>query len=356
MTFADINRYIGLGQRVSVLGRLGRKEMKKYLILPVIILAVSCSDKHIVQVDYGALAEKKVQLEREELDEVFLPSDIYAAGQDVFIVNRDRNGNVLYRYRDSRNTGSYLNYGRSGKEFIFVDRSPRDNTDSTLFLYTDYTECTELAIKEDTVEIVSQRRITDGLQNNVIVLDGSLVFYRALQESAPFCLYNTNSGEQRFFGDFKDLPINVQTKDDRDNVSLSNSVYNDSLKVLMSFYESAPVIRIYDMAGCRLVSEIRLTGLREQTASVEDFYAGDSVIYFSRPVEACGRVFVQMVNATGNETPASTDILEVGWDGSILGKYSLDQDCISYTVSQRGDFYGISVSDGLFFLCTGKLQ
>lgn len=80
------------------------------------------------------------------------------------------------------------------------------------------------------------------------------------------------------------------------------------------------------------------------------------MIYFSRPVEACGRVFVQMVNATGNETPASTDILEVGWDGSILGKYSLDQDCISYTVSQRGDFYGISVSDGLFFLCTGKLQ
>ena len=105
VTFADINRYIGLGQRVSVLGRLGRKEMKKYLILPVIILTVSCSDKHIVKVDYGALAEKKVQLEREELDEVFLPSDIYAAGQ---VTRQDR------MFSLSTGTGTVMSFTGTG--------------------------------------------------------------------------------------------------------------------------------------------------------------------------------------------------------------------------------------------------
>lgn len=299
-----------------------------------------------------ALEGQPVHLETRPTEEFFTPSDMYCVGDDIFIISQNRQGNILYRYGSGLDfKGSYLHYGRSGSEFFFVDRSPCRQNDSTLFLYTDNVEKTELSIGPDTVTIASRRKIVPDLSNNVIELSPTRTFYRTLQEERPFCIYETSSGEKRYFGKFPDSPISFQTDEDRDNVSLSVSVYCDSLGILMSFYESMPVIEVYDMGTCGKISETLLTGVRPQDATIDEFYEGDSVIYFMRPVVSGGKVYVQMVNATGNESLSGSVLLEVGWDGTVLNRYDLDRDCPIYTVSEDGVFYGLSIEDGNYLLC-----
>ena len=43
------------------------------------------------------------------------------------------------------------------------------------------------------------------------------------------------------------------------------------------------------------------------------------------------------------------------WEGSVVGKYTLDRYCRMYTVSDDGVFYGISIENGKYVLCKAEL-
>lgn len=113
--------------------------------------------------------------------------------------------------------------------------------------------------------------VLKDVQNNVILLNDSLVFYNALLKDCPFQVYNFVSDEVLCsFGDFPEASIVPETDADRDNICQSSSVYDVNGRKLISFYESIPIIRIYDMVTYELIREIRIVDSEKQIASQDD--------------------------------------------------------------------------------------
>lgn len=289
---------------------------------------------------------------------MYQPRDIYSVGDDILIINGVKQGMVIYQYDPELVfKDSFFHFGRSWTEFSMVDKSLRVGTDSTLFLYTDWLKCTEFTVNDQGIGIVDKYPILQNPQNNVLMLNDSLVFYRALQEENPFQIYNYVSDELECkFGEFPCTSIDIQTNVDRDNVFLSNSVYNATDGLLLSFYESLPLIQVYDMMTRKLVREIEIVDCEKQTSSLESFYDGESVAYFHSPVITSSHIYCLFHNAIPEENPQEQTVLfKMDLKGNLISKYTLDRFCPIYTVSEEGIFYGISILNDEYVLCKTPL-
>ena len=72
-------------------------------------------------------------------------------------------------------------------------------------------------------------------------------------------------------------------------------------------------------------------------------------------------IYVNYVNSTvtddapDNIAPDNMVLLKMDWEGSVVGKYTLDRYCRMYTVSEDRVFYGISIENGEYVLCKAEL-
>jgi len=297
-------------------------------------------------------------LDTSVIKETYYPSDIYSVGNDILIINRDKNDKVIYCYDSEMSfKGAFFSYGKANNEFIFIDRRLKSGSDSTLYLYTNWFDCTEFLIDNHMIRVTDKFHILKEAQNNVIILNDSLLFYRALQKDYPFHIYNYVKNELVCeFGEFPVSRIPPETDADRDNICLCNSVYNMSGRRLVSFYESIPVIRIYDMVTYNLVREVRITDGKEQTTSLDDYYEGAGIIYFIRPLITEKNIYSLFINAgSDDEFIEQTVLIKMDLDGNLVSKYTLDRFCPVYTVSDDGMFYGITTSGGEYILCKTQL-
>lgn len=292
------------------------------------------------------------------INEIYNPSDIYSIGDYVVIVNNNKQCNVLYVYRRESMAfdRAFGLYGRAGNEYLFTDRSPKQNNDSTLYLYTNFVDCSEFRINSDSIREINRHRLTDDLRNNVIILNDSLVFYRALQSDSAFEIYDFKQKKNLLsFGDFPISSIKHDNEGDRDNICVSSSVYCPDLHRLFAFYESLPLIRIFDTKTYECIQEIELTGVRKQITSLDEYYEDKNVVYFSRPIATSTRIYVSLINDCADSIPEHTILLGVDWTGEIVEEYVINKFCPIYTVSEVGDFYGITFYEENMMLCKVKL-
>ena len=67
-------------------------------------------------------------------------------------------------------------------------------------------------------------------------------------------------------------------------------------------------------------------------------------------------IYVNYVNSTvTDDAPDNMVLLKMDWEGSVVGKYTLDRYCRMYTVSEDRVFYGISIENGEYVLCKAEL-
>lgn len=338
--------------------------MKSYfLLITECLLVLSSCNKATqysrIEFSIKTIPETHCVIDKHPINEIFNPADIYSVGDYILIVNSNRQCQVLYRYNSDDMTfdRSFGSYGRAGNEYLFIGQSPKQNNDSTLFLYTDIICCTELRIKHDTIQEISRIRITDDVSNNLLILNDTLAFYRALQSDKAFKIYNYKQRKhERSFGDFPSGSLKYKSDIDKDNICVSTSVYNQERHRLLSFYESFPLIRIFDMDKYNIIQETELTDIKGQISSLDKYYDDENTVYFLRPVATHDRVFVQLINAQANHIPEQTILLSVDWKGNITDKYILDTYCHIFTVSQTGTFFGIAFCDDSMVLCKAQLE
>lgn len=332
----------------------------RLLLLMCVIVCLSCGRKDYEHVE---CAIKTVNdhvriLDTRMIQEVYNPCDLYSVGDDILVINRDKSGKVIYRYHSNMSfKEAYFSYGRASNEFSFIDSKLKRGSDSTLYLYTNWYYCTEFSIDERGITVTDNFPVLKDVQNNVILLNDSLVFYNALLKNCPFQVYNYVSDEVLCsFGDFPEAPIIPETDADRDNICQSSSVYDVNGRKLISFYESIPVIRIYDMVTYELIREIRIVDSEKQIASLDDYYDEKSIIYFLQPVLAGKYVYTIYLNTRSDDKfIEKTVLIKMDLDGNIVARFTLDRYCTIYTVSDDGMFYGISISGGEYFLCKTRL-
>lgn len=333
-------------------------------ILPAIVLLQSlsgCVDKDVEQqnVSIGQVPNIDIALDTAVIRELIVPSDIYDVGGDLVVVNSAKDkGKVLYRYGDDLHfKDSFFSYGRADNEFTVVSGSLSQVNDSTLCLYTDLFDCTEFIVTDSGMTIGAERKILDDIWNNVVILNDSLVLYRTRMKEYPYYVYNyVRQEEVCGFGDYPKSSIKYKNRNDRDNICLSNMVYGKSADRLVAFYESIPVFRLYDAVSYSLLKEVRIEDAQRQTASLEDFYDWRSVFYFQKPIAGTDYIYVNYVNSTvTDDAPDNMVLLKMDWEGSVVGKYTLDRYCRMYTVSDDGVFYGISIENGEYVLCKAEL-
>ncbi|MBS1389256.1 MAG: hypothetical protein HPZ78_11585 [Barnesiella sp.] len=332
-----------------------------FLILIYCLIAlVSCQETNysILKTSLKDIPNNHRSVELFPITEIYNPSDIYSIGDYIVVVNNNKKCNILYLYNRERMSFSraFGLYGRAGNEYLFIDRSPKPNNDSTLFLYTDYINCSEFRINRDTIKEINKYRITNDISNNVIILNDSLVFNRTLQADHAFSIYNYRLRENQVsFGDFPDCPIKPKTDADRDNVCASSSVYNSDQRLLVTFYESLPLIRIFDMNAYKCLQEVELIDVHKQISSLDEYYDDKNVIYFSRPIATRDRIYVSLIDNQADLVPEQTSLLAMDWSGNITDKYTINKFCPIYTVSETGVFYGITFCDNNIMLCKIKL-
>ncbi len=335
--------------------RLAMRRDLLYILLIVFLCACRDADRPRLEVSIEDIQGHCRQAELHPIEEIYNPSDIYAVGDYIVVVNSNKQCNLLYLYNrgDISFHGTFGLYGRANCEYMFADRSPKQNNDSTLFLYTDFACCSEFRFCKGTVKEVDRRRIIDDFSNNVIVLDDSLTLCRALRSDHAFDIYNYRRQKKELsFGDFPISPIRPRTDADRDNICLSVSVYSRERRRLAAFYESLPLIRFFDMDTYECVSETELVDVRKQTASLEEYYDDRNIVYFSRPVATQDRIYVSLINKRADCVPEQTVLLAMDWNGNFTGKYIVDRFCPVYTVSEDGVFYGIAFDGGVSFCRT----
>ena len=333
---------------------------KLFFLLFCVFVTLSCNRKDYERIECSIKTmEGKIRvLDTSIIKEIYYPYDIYSVGDDILVINKDKDNEVMYQYNSELSfKGAFFSYGRAGNEFTFVGRSLRDGTDSTLFLYTDWFNCTKFSLDDHGVSVADKFRILNDAQNDVIILNDTLVFYRALQKNDPFHVYNYVSDELVCeFGEFPKSSIEPETDADRDNICLFNSVYNRINGLLVSFYESIPIIRIYDMVTYDLVREIQIIDSEKQTASLDGYYEGEGVVYFLRPVITAKNIYSLFLNTrSDDEFIEQTILMKMDLNGNLVSKYVLDRFCPIYTVSNDGIFYGISMSNGEYVLCKTHL-
>jgi len=323
-------------------------------------LCLSCDRKDYEHVECAikTLQDNVRVLDTNVVKEVYDPCDIYAVGDDFLVINRDQNANVIYRYDSVMSfKDAFFSYGRAGNEFVFVDNCLKYGSDSTLYLYTNGFNCTEFLLDGHGITITDNFRILAEVQNNVILLNDSLLFYQVLQNDAPFHVYNYVTGEVVCeFGEFPESSIVPETDADRDNICLCNSVYDEGGKRLVSFYESIPIVRIYDMETYELVREIRIVDSEKHTTSLNDYYEEKGIIYFLRPMLVGEYVYALYLNARADSKfIEKTVLIKMDLNGNIIATFTLDRFCPIYTISDDEMFYGISISGGEYLFCKTKL-
>lgn len=332
--------------------------MRKMLFL-LVILNQACGIKNYEHLECGIESVKKSFriLDTVLIREVFDPSALYCVGENFWVVNRKQSGKVFYKYDSELSFhGSYFSYGRAGNEFVFVDNSLKDGCDTALYLYANWFDCTKFSFSERGIAVADNFRILPEIQNNVILLNDSLVFYRALLDDKQFHVYNYLEKEIVCkFGEFPEVPIKIGNDTDRDNVCLCNSVYAASEKKLVVFYESIPIIRLYDMNTHALVREIEIIDCEKQVVSVDDYYADENIIYFLMPMLQGNNIYVQYLNKGAAESVNETVLLKLDLNGNIVEKFVLNQYCPIYTITETGEFCGISILGGEYCFCRTRL-
>ena len=329
---------------------------KLFFLLFCIFVALSCNRKDYEHIECSikTMEDNIRVLDTSIIKEMYYPCDIYSVGDDILVINENKDKKIMYQYNlEFSFKGAFFSYGRSGNEFTFIGRNLRDGTDSTLFLYTDWFNCTKFLLDDHGVRVAGKFRILNDAQNDVIILNDSLVFYRALQKNAPCHVYNYVSDELVCeFGEFPRSSIEPETDADRDNICLFNSVYDKINRLLVSFYESIPIIRIYDMVTYDLVREIQIVDGEKQTKSLDDYYEGEGIVYFLRPMIVGNNIYSLFLNTRSDDKfIEQTILIKMDLNGNIVSKYVLDRFCPIYTVSNDGIFYGISISNGEYVLC-----
>ncbi len=324
-----------------------------YLML---ISLLSCNKQRHERIEcmINAVKDRVYNLDTCIIQELYEPYGLYLIGEDVFVVNRNKSGHIIYRYdRDMVFKRSYFSYGRGENEFVCIDKSIKTGNDSTLFLYTNWFDCTEFSIIGEDMEIENQFPILKEVQNNVILLNDSLLFYHALQQEKPFAIYNyTTHKLMHEFGEFPKRTISYETNIDRDNICLCHSIYEDNRKLLISFYVSIPIIRIYNLETFSLVKEIHITDAKEQVKLLDEYYGGKDVIYFQAPVASGNYIYAAFVNAcSGEDMPEYTKLIKIDFDGNIVSTHTLDRFCPIFSISEDGRFYGIALSEEGYVLC-----
>jgi hypothetical protein len=322
-------------------------------------VCLSCSRKGCEQVEYAikAIESNDRVLDTCTIKEIYYPCDIYTLGNDILVINRDNNDKVIYRYDTEMSfKEAFFSYGRAGNEFSFVGNYLKYGNDSTLYLYTNWFNCTEFSLDNNGITVTDNFHILNEVQNNVILLNDSLLFYRALLNDDPFHVYNYVTDEVVCgFGEFPGSSIIPETDADRDNICLCNSVYDVSGKKLVSFYESIPIIRIYDMETYDLIREIRIVDSEKQITSLDDYYEEEGFIYFLRPILIGKYIYSLYLNVKSNSNVEKTVLVKMDLNGNIITTFTLDRFCPVYTVSEDGMFYGISVLNDEYFFCKTKL-
>ena len=333
---------------------------KKYFLFFCVFVCLSCSRKDYEHVECAikTIKDNIRILDTNMIKEVFNPCDIYSVGDDILVINRDQNGKIIYRYDSEMSfKEAFFSYGRAGNEFVFIDNCLKYGSDSTLYLYTNWFNCTEFSLDEHGIMVTDNFHILTEVQNNVILLNDSLLFYEALLNDDPFHVYNYVTNEVVCgFGEFPESSIIPETDADRDNICLCNSVYDGSGKKLVSFYESIPIIRIYDMETYDLIREIQIVDSEKQTTSLNDYYEEKGIIYFLRPMLVGEYIYTLYLNArSDSKFIEKTVLIKMDLNGNIIATFTLDRFCPIYTISDDGMFYGIAVSDGEYLFCKTKL-
>lgn len=324
--------------------------MKKLLVVLLLFMAACQNQKSSVEyIDVEAVTAKGLDaVNKVAMKEIIYPQSLYVFHEDLVGVCINQGAEhpfYLFDKDDFSFKGAFGAFGRGAGEFFDVNPYYFEKTDTSVFINTNNYFETEIVFKNDSIELVDSRALTNLTLNNLTKLNDTLfVCNKNMQEE--FCLFDIKKHKViKSFGDFPVSPLTFKENDDRNNFTERALVCNPKEKKLMSFYRYLPLIRLYDFEG-NLVKEIKLRGVEQKDGSVNDFYDGAFTSFFVAPTVADDLIYVLFMNKNEEEFTKDPSIeLQVwDWSGKLLKKYRLDEPFHLYAVSNRV-FYGLNLEE-----------
>lgn len=101
---------------------------KLFFLLFCVFVTLSCNRKDYERIECSIKTmEGKIRvLDTSIIKEIYYPYDIYSVGDDILVINKDKDNEVMYQYNSELSfKGAFFSYGRAGNEFTFVGRSLR---------------------------------------------------------------------------------------------------------------------------------------------------------------------------------------------------------------------------------------
>ncbi len=315
----------------------------------MICFILSCTNKQQNYITYDinldTIPTKHITLLEEYIiDELYNPYAIYAINNNIVVLNIDQKDYMLYVYDKNslKFKYPYGTYGRGPNEYIIADKSPINNNDSTLFLYTNISDCSSFKIGEDSIKKLTSFRFTQDIENNALIINDSLTFSSIFNHKEPFKIFNyKNNSVECYFGEFPKSTIPTVNHDDRDNVLSSTSVHNFKKNSILTFYANIPEIHEYDLNNFTKCKEIHLRGLKKQITSIDDYYNGYNIVYSIKPIITNKNIYTILINDISYKIPTQTTLLKFDFDGNIVKRYTFDKAFITYTITNNEEFYAI---------------
>ena len=175
---------------------------------------------------------------------------------------------------------------------------------------------------------------------------GVYVAWEAPGGNNEYAIINTATGAKRAFGTYPDLAGRPLTVSEQMFAYIKNSVVKPDGSRFASFYSAFKFWRLYDSEG-NLLREIQVTEGRQAPGVLPHDPAMWFVAYASYPMATDDYIYILCENRLRNEPfPATSELQVWDWEGSLIGRYELDQPIILFAISQRfKQLYGVTGSD-----------
>lgn len=330
--------------------------MKKLLVIFLFFLAACQNQKSSVEyADVESVVPVKLaSADKVAVKEIFYPQSLYAFKDNLVCLCINQGADhplYLFDKSDFSFKRALGDFGRGAGEFFDVNPYYFERTDSSVFLNTNNYFETEIMFRDDSIDIVQHRALTNLTLNNLTKLNDTLYLCNNNVQH-EYSLFDVKKHQViKEFGDFPSCRMKFEDNDDRNHFMQRELVCNPKELKLMSFYRYLPLIRLYDYNG-NLIKEIQLKGLKQKDGSVDDFYDGEFLSFFVAPMVDDNLVYVLFMNKDeeGFMKDPSVELQVWDWTGKLLRSYRITEPFSLYTVS-GGILYGLNLKeeDNYFF-------
>ena len=304
----------------------------------LLTLALACQNQQPVTeyVDMDAVQVQEPQANFIPLDEDIVPTDIFYAGETLFIVNRNRQNGALY----SHEGGSSVRYGRGPGEVVDFQLIKNSVQSHQLKAVTNHSGLSSYEIQSGTATLQDNIPMKNQAVNRPAMLSNDEVIYQVLGEKQPFEIFNAKKKQTRPVGVFPDWADNW-SQDDRDNLTYAFPLPGKQSDSLFVFYTSLPWFEIQSLSQGKVLKRIQFRSAHKHVTTPEAYYNGEDYVYYMDPIYWNGHIFVLYFDQPSASEPSYTYLVEIGPQGEVCACRRIPYGCIRFSISPSGQFAGL---------------